>query len=124
MTACDVTRGHTTTSVMTTARAAEIEAEWRDVAELSKLTPDKVIPGGELHLSSVTATNTAGYPVHSPPHTHFIKVTDMLTLFPVKSIFDFSWYTINYNQLSTFSFITRTSGAAGTLISLVTRYMW
>ena len=92
VTACAVTRGHTTTSVITTARAAEIAAEWGDVAELSKLTPDKVIPGGELHLTSVTATNAAGYPVHSPPHTHFIKVTDMLmlTLFPVKSIIDFS----------------------------------
>ena len=62
---------------MTTTRAAEVPAEWRDVAELSKLTPDKVIPGGELHLTSVTATTTAGYPVHSPPHTHFIKVSDM-----------------------------------------------
>ena len=36
VTACAVTRGHTTTSVITTARAAEIAAEWRDVAELSK----------------------------------------------------------------------------------------
>ena len=78
VTACEVTRGHTTTSVMTTASRAEIEAEWRDVAELSKLTPDKVIPGGELHITSVTATNTAGYPVHSPPHTHFIKVIDTI----------------------------------------------
>ena len=52
VTACEVTRGHTTTS------RVEVEAEWRDVAELSKLTPDKVIPGGELHVTNVTATNT------------------------------------------------------------------
>ena len=80
VTACEVTRGHTTTSVMTTARAAEIEAEWRDVAELSKLTPDKVIPGGELHITSVITNNNVGYPVHSPPHTHFVKVTDIITV--------------------------------------------
>ena len=76
VTACEVTRGHTTTS------RVEVEAEWRDVAELSKLTPDKVIPGGELHVTNVTATNTAVYSVHSPSHTLFIKVAD--TIYPFK----------------------------------------
>ena len=75
--ACSVPRGQTASSVLTTARVAEVEARWRDVASLASLPANVVIPGGELHLSSVTATTTAGYPVHCPPHTHFIKVGDM-----------------------------------------------
>jgi len=70
---CEVGRGDTTNIVLTSAIVDSVPDKWRDVESLATLPANVVIPGGHVHVSSVTASNTSGYPVHSPPHTHFIK---------------------------------------------------
>ena len=70
---CEVSRGDTTNIVLTTAMVDTIPDKWRDVEDLATLPANVIIPGGHVHVSSVTASNTSGYPVHSPPHTHFMK---------------------------------------------------
>jgi len=70
---CSVARGETTTLAVQTVQLETVEPQWRDMARLSQLPANVIIPGGRLYFTSVTARGTAGQPTHCPPATDFIK---------------------------------------------------
>ena len=70
---CTVARAETTRLVLSTQQVEEIEEKWSDMERLRQLPANVVVPGGEVHCSSLTAKSSAVLPILSPPHLAFIK---------------------------------------------------
>ena len=70
---CTVARAETTRLVLTTRQVEDIEEKWLDMERLKQLPANVIVPGGNLHCSSLAAKSSAVLPVLSPPHLAFIK---------------------------------------------------
>ena len=70
---CSVARGETTRLVLQTEQVETVEEKWSDVDNLRQLPANVVIPGGNLHCTTLAAKSSAVLPILSPPHLNFIK---------------------------------------------------
>jgi len=71
--ATNIVRSHSSSIILDTAKIDSVPEKWRNVESLISLPANVIIPGGHVHVSSVTSGSTSGFPVHQAPHTHFIK---------------------------------------------------
>ena len=70
---CTVARGETTRLVLQTHQVETVEEKWADVDSLRQLPANVVIPGGNLHCTTLAAKSSKVLPILSPPHLTFIK---------------------------------------------------
>ena len=70
---CSVARGETTRLVLQTEQVETVQEKWADVASLRQLPANVIIPGGNLHCTTLATKSSAVLPVLSPPHLNFIK---------------------------------------------------
>ena len=70
---CSVARGETTRLLLQTEQVETVEEKWADVGSLRQLPANVLIPGGNLHCTSLAAKSSAVLPLLSPPHLNFIK---------------------------------------------------
>jgi len=71
--ATNIVRSHSSSIILDTAQIDSVPEKWRNVESLVSLPANVIIPGGNVHVSSVTSGSTSGFPVHQAPHMHFIK---------------------------------------------------